>query len=69
MRTAQIARKTNETDIQLSLNLDGRGESAIESGVGFLDHMLTLLSRLPVPAHGRGPDFMRRGPVRPGRVL
>ena len=48
MRTAQIARKTNETDIQLSLNLDGRGESAIESGVGFLDHMLTLLSR-----HGR----------------
>ena len=48
MRTAQITRKTNETDIQLSLNLDGRGESAIESGVGFLDHMLTLLSR-----HGR----------------
>ena len=48
MRTAQIARKTNETDIQLTLNLDGRGESAIESGVGFLDHMLTLLSR-----HGR----------------
>lgn len=41
MRTAQIARKTNETDIQLSLNLDGRGESSIESGVGFLDHMLT----------------------------
>ena len=38
MRTAQIARKTNETDIQLSLNLDGRGESSIESGVGFLDH-------------------------------
>ena len=34
MRTAQIARKTNETDIQLSLNLDGRGESSIESGVG-----------------------------------
>ena len=116
MRTAQIARKTNETDIQLSLNLDGRGESSIESGVGFLDHMLTLLSRhgrmdleltchgdtyvddhhtvedigialgqafaqapggqagrealrLPVPAHGRGPDPVRRGPVRPGRVL
>lgn len=48
MRTAQITRKTNETDIQLSLNLEGRGESSIESGVGFLDHMLTLLSR-----HGR----------------
>ena len=57
MRTAQIARKTNETDIQLSLNLDGRGESAIESGVGFLDHRLTLLSR-----HGRTDlELARRG--------
>lgn len=48
MRTAQIDRNTNETHIQLSLNLDGKGESAIQSGVGFLDHMLTLLAR-----HGR----------------
>ena len=48
MRTAEITRKTNETDIRLSLNLDGQGESRIWSGVGFLDHMLTLLAR-----HGR----------------
>ena len=45
MRTAEITRKTNETDIRLSLNLDGQGESRIWSGVGFLDHMLTLLAR------------------------
>lgn len=48
MRTAHIARKTNETDITLTICLDGRGVSAIQSGVGFLDHMLTLLAR-----HGR----------------
>ena len=45
MRTASVARKTNETDIRLSLNLDGTGKSTVESGVGFLDHMLTLLAR------------------------
>ncbi len=45
MRTAEINRKTNETDIKLKLNIDGRGESKIDSGCGFLDHMLTLLSR------------------------
>lgn len=45
MRTAEIARKTNETDVRLSLNLDGQGESRSRSGVGFLDHMLTLLAR------------------------
>ena len=48
MRDATVARKTNETDIRLSLRVDGRGESRILSGVGFLDHMLTLLAR-----HGR----------------
>lgn len=48
MRTAEINRKTNETDIRLSLNLDGTGKSAINSGVGFLDHMLTLFAK-----HGR----------------
>ena len=57
MRTASVARKTNETDIRLSLNLDGTGKSTVESGVGFLDHMLTLLSRhggldLDVTCHG-----------------
>ena len=45
MRTAQTNRKTNETDIALSLNIDGTGRSEINSGCGFLDHMLTLLAR------------------------
>ena len=45
MRIAEIKRKTNETDISLKLNIDGKGESKINSGCGFLDHMLTLLSR------------------------
>ena len=48
MRQATISRKTGETDIELTLNLDGTGESEINSGVGFLDHMLTLFAR-----HGR----------------
>ncbi len=45
MRTAEITRKTNETDIFLKLNLDGNGISKIDSGCGFLDHMLTLFAR------------------------
>lgn len=48
MRTAEINRKTAETDISLTLNLDGSGKSSVNSGCGFLDHMLTLFSR-----HGR----------------
>jgi imidazoleglycerol-phosphate dehydratase len=44
-RTASIARKTGETDIRLSLDLDGSGTSKIATGVGFFDHMLTLLAR------------------------
>lgn len=48
MRTAELERKTAETDIRLSLNLDGAGESEIDTGCGFLDHMLTLFAR-----HGR----------------
>jgi imidazoleglycerol-phosphate dehydratase len=44
-RTATIDRKTAETDIQLSLNLDGTGKADIATGVGFLDHMLTLLAK------------------------
>jgi len=47
-RISEIVRKTAETDIKLTLNLDGRGESEINSGCGFLDHMLTLFSK-----HGR----------------
>ena len=45
MRTAEIVRKTNETDITLALNLDGQGISTIDTGCGFLDHMLTLFSK------------------------
>ena len=48
MRTAEIKRKTMETDISLSLNLDGRGGSTVDSGCGFLNHMLTLFAK-----HGR----------------
>ncbi len=48
MRDAVILRKTAETEINLSLNLDGKGESEIKTGCGFLDHMLTLFAK-----HGR----------------
>ena len=48
MRNAEINRKTAETDIALKLELDGKGESNIDTGVGFLDHMLTLFAK-----HGR----------------
>jgi len=44
-RVAKVARKTTETDIELSLTLDGRGTSHIETGVAFLDHMLTLFAK------------------------
>ena len=45
MRKAEIARKTNETDITIAVDLDGSGRHDIETGVGFLDHMLDQLSR------------------------
>ena len=45
MRTSDISRVTAETDIRLSLDLDGSGVSDVDTGVGFLDHMLTLLAR------------------------
>jgi imidazoleglycerol-phosphate dehydratase len=47
MRTSEITRKTRETDIQARLNLDGSGKCDITTGIGFLDHMLELLT-----AHG-----------------
>ena len=45
MRTCEIKRKTNETDIALTLNLDGTGSSEIKTDCGFLAHMLTLFAR------------------------
>ena len=45
MRESTISRKTAETDISVYINLDGNGESEISSGVGFMDHMLTLLAK------------------------
>ena len=48
MRTAEIVRKTAETDIKLTINLDGKGESNCDTSCPFLDHMLTLFAR-----HGR----------------
>ncbi len=48
MRQAQISRKTGETDVRVALTIDGTGKSTIQTGVCFLDHMLTLFAR-----HGR----------------
>jgi imidazoleglycerol-phosphate dehydratase len=45
IRTAKISRKTNETKVEVSLNLDGSGRAAVITGVGFFDHMLDLLAR------------------------
>ena len=48
MRQAEILRKTGETDVRVFLELDGTGKCSINTGVGFLDHMLELFAR-----HGR----------------
>ncbi|MCD8003165.1 MAG: imidazoleglycerol-phosphate dehydratase HisB [Clostridia bacterium] len=59
MRKSEIKRKTTETDISLTLELDGTGKGTIDTGVGFLDHMLTLFAR-----HGRFDlDVLCRGDV------
>ena len=57
MRQASVERKTNETEINAVINLDGSGNYSVSSGIGFLDHMLEQLSRhslidLAVKAHG-----------------
>ncbi len=57
MRTAQVSRKTKETDISLALCLDGAGKAEIATGVGFFDHMLELLtvhSRMDVTLSCKG---------------
>jgi len=56
-RTAKIERQTAETQISLTLNIDGSGQSQIDTGVGFLDHMLTLFTKhglfdLTINCHG-----------------
>mgnify|MGYP002552201206 FL=1 len=48
MRTAEIKRKTKETDIEVFVKLDGEGKVSVNTGIGFFDHMLTLLAK-----HGR----------------
>jgi imidazoleglycerol-phosphate dehydratase (EC 4.2.1.19) len=48
MRQAEVKRKTGETDVRIALTLEGTGKCEIDTGVGFLDHMLTLFAR-----HGR----------------
>ena len=45
MRTVSIKRKTSETDIAITLNLDGTGKADIETGIGFLDHMLKSFAK------------------------
>ena len=57
MRNHEISRKTKETQIELSLNVDGSGQADIQTGVGFLDHMLTLFafhSRMDLSVHCQG---------------
>ncbi|MBN2110248.1 MAG: imidazoleglycerol-phosphate dehydratase HisB [Methanosarcinaceae archaeon] len=45
MRSAEVSRRTSETDIRIELNIDGTGVSDIDTGIGFFDHMLTAFSK------------------------
>ena len=44
-RTAEVTRKTNETDLRVRVDLDGRGDATVKTGIGFFDHMLSALAR------------------------
>ena len=68
-RTARVERRTGETEIRVELNLDGEGLAEVETGLGFLDHMLTALAkhgRLRPRARVRGRPRRRRPPHRRG---
>lgn len=57
MRTAELARKTAETDITVRVNLDGTGQADVDTGIGFFDHMLTHLARhgmFDIKVHAKG---------------
>ena len=54
MRTAAISRNTKETQVKVRLNLDGTGRCAVNTGIGFFDHMLEQIARqCPLPYSGR----------------
>src|SRR5438874_6115259 len=57
MRKGAVTRKTKETDVEVAIDLDGTGASSVETGIGFLDHMLDLLarhSRIDIRVKARG---------------
>lgn len=61
MRTAETKRETNETTIEMKLDLDGTGQSAVKTGVGFFDHMLTLFafhSQIDLRVHVKGDTWV-----------
>ena len=72
MRTATVERKTRETEIAVSLDLDGTGEYDVDTGIGFLDHMLESFSRhslIDLKVRAQGDLRVRVGESQPARAL